>query len=344
MPRKIHVPRYEGEIPGLPDKAIVITNSERSLLPCALKWWYAKSEQLKTRVSAKPLRYGSLWHLFIEDLHKWFAAYDSEYPEGAEEDSCAWCRGTGGMTSITDLKTYACKTCDGTGKGPLYRAAMSQYQFIGDENGFETEEECEKLIETLRRAASGYFKMYSRQPSPKYKVVASEKSFAIPILQPDGKPYCPTTWLTETSYGLRLARTGEANLDTAIAVRWPWYQCMTLDAILQHRETGGLIVWEGKTSKSPQQKVLNLGVDPQLTGYCWGLQKAINLGLLMPKIMSDARVEGYLYDVVSNQYQPDPVLLKPRKVQMTSAGGSPLYHQTKANGGGLGVKQTSRKA
>ena len=66
------VPRYGGAIKGLPARSFTITNSERMTLACDRKWLHSYGERLSPKETARPLRYGTAWADFQEDVHLWW--------------------------------------------------------------------------------------------------------------------------------------------------------------------------------------------------------------------------------------------------------------------------------
>lgn len=307
---KLEIPRY-GSVPGLPDKAMTISNTERIKASCALKYWYSEIERLRPIREAIRLSYGKAWHRWLETRNNWFRLFDSPLPVGMEV-ICQWCSGE---------RDFNCAHCSGTGLGPL---ALSTNLWQEDvSNGKMTTEEADTLTLTFLRAIEGHIKVYGRDPYQEWKVVAVEVEIAAPIVGPTGSTYCPETFIVETQDGYRLAGTGEA--PNSKGVRWPWYQVMTLDAVLQHRKTGVLAVWEGKSSASPSTYVQGVLVDPQVAGYCWGLQQVLGEPGPFEKVPKGTRVAGYVFDVASNALQRDPKLLAPKKVQAVDAAGALVF-------------------
>jgi hypothetical protein len=193
---------------------------------------------------------------------------------------------------------------------------------VQESNGlsFDKDWSAVKTADGLRRALDGWFRHSGhRMPPDGYRVVGVESAFAAPILNPKGSAYAPITYLTKTASGLRLARTGEAVVPSAQvqAVRWPWYQLGKLDALLQDRGNGDLLVWEGKSSASPAGYLQGLSIDPQVPGYVWLLEHHL-------ESFGAKRVIGYIYDVSSSTYQADPVLLKADSVKVLGPDGAPL--------------------
>lgn len=303
----IQVPRYEEGIRGLPDEAITVSNSQRGTLSCLRKAWFGEVEQLRPKTKAQPLRYGTAWHEFLEDLHGWWMVNDEEYKLSAAE-TCVWCGGSG----IADPESNEpCTICGGSGAGPAARTRMwVEGEIEANYSRYDEKSlaKLRKMPDTLSRAIEGYLQFYGRQPYQTQNVVEVEVALSRPILNPStGKPYCPETYVVEEPSGvIRLARTGEAVLPNARKVRWPWYFVGRLDALLKHRQRPVLTVYEGKSSGAPGGYFEGLSVDPQPATYAWLVEHALAEGLLP----YEGEIGGCLYDVASSHYQYDPDVLK----------------------------------
>jgi hypothetical protein len=238
-----------------------------------------------------------------------------------------------------------CPTCSGTGQGPvaLGRTAFLDYA-LADQSGEYDLDTAAHDAEKLARIFGGWLHTYGADPHPQLRVVAPEMKLAVPVRGPSGAKYAPRTWVVaDDRGGLRVARTGEAHVPGARAVRWPLYQTLTLDAMLQHRDSGALYVYECKTAASPQRRMQSVSVDPQVQGYIYSAQQIVSAGLIAG-VDRHSTVAGYVYDVLASGYQSDPKVLKADKVQQHDADGLPLFVQSKANGGGVGPTETRRKA
>lgn len=322
---RLAVRRYDQPVRGLPARAITITNSERMTAACSRRWWFSEVEGLRPRQVERPLRFGAAWAQVLDEVHRWWMVHDTPFPAGAE-DRCAWCSG------------YGCERCvsgpdDVPGGGPVARILRGWQRMQRDGLG-DSEWSPERDAEALRRTLDGWFRSLGhRGPPDEYRVVGAEIAFAAPIVTAAGTPFAPVTWIVQEGPGsYRLARTGEARHERARAVRWPWYQIGKLDALYQHRETGDLVIWEGKTSADPSGYLQGLSVDPQVPGYTWLVWH--HLGAFQ----GAKHVSGYLYDVSSSAYQADPPLLKPEPVRVLDANGEPVkakgrnVYQLDANG------------
>ena len=66
-------PRYGADVLGLPARAMVLTNSERSTAACPRRWLLSEGDGLSPTARAAPLAYGTAGHAAIEDVHLWWA-------------------------------------------------------------------------------------------------------------------------------------------------------------------------------------------------------------------------------------------------------------------------------
>jgi hypothetical protein len=335
-------PRYGADVLGLPSRAMVLTNSERTTAACAHRWLLAEGDGLRPTTRAAPLEFGTAGHAAVEDVHLWWSRYDTTYPDDGSR--CVWCRPAYHPDDPVFLQASDCQLCGGTGLGPVARSARDWHTHAvadtsGDYDGAAADQDALRLA----RMVQGWLHVYGADPDPQLRVVAPELRLAAPVLGPTGAPYAPRTWQVPDGDGWRLARTGEAHLPGARVVRWPWFQLLTLDALLQDRDTGDLWVYEAKTASNPARRMQSVSIDPQVAGYVWAAQHAVRAGMV-PGVSPDAVVRGYVFDVLCSRMQKDPDELAPVKVQATDDQGRPLYHQTKANGGGLGPTETRRKA
>jgi hypothetical protein len=298
-------PRYgDGDaVIGLPARAVTFTNSERVTAACPLRWLFAEAEGLRPTTRSAPLAMGTAFHACVEDVHLWFMQHDRAYP--GDGIACVWC-GDGDP----------CTVCGGTRRGPVaqHRHEWQAYA-LADASGEYAHEQADKDAECLLRMFEGWLHVHGREPDPEFRIVAPELRMAAPVLSPTtGKPYAPATWLVPDRGGWRLARAGEAALPGAKRVRWPMYQLLTVDALIQHRTTGDLFVYEAKTASSPARRMQSVSVDPQLAGYVWAVQHAVAAGLV-PGVSPDRTVRGYVFDVTCNRMQNDPEPMACAKVK-----------------------------
>jgi len=311
---RVQIPRYGGTVLGLPARAMVMTNSERTTAACPHRWLLAEGDGLRPMARQAPLEFGIAAHACVEDVHRWWLHVDRRYP--GDGSRCVWCLG--------DVRE--CDRCDSTGRGPVGLGAAAWLDYaLADSTGEYTVDAATDDARRLRRCFGGWLYVHGADPDPDLRVVAPELKLAVPIRGPTGALYAPRSWVVDDGNGgLRVARTGEAHVDGARTVRWPWYQCLTLDALLQHRRSGALYVYEAKTASSPDRRLQSVTVDPQVAGYVWAAQQVVAAGLVSG-VDPAAQVVGYVYDVLSNKAQQEPDLLKPVRVQQHDAQGRPLY-------------------
>jgi hypothetical protein len=307
---KLTLARYNAaEIIGLPKGPFVpITNSEVSSAACARRWFFGSVARLDPPAGQR-LRYGTLWHGWMDEVHRWWRDADSPWPvTGAE--ACPFCTGSGRPTMMVPgplalALARSCEACGGTGAGYLQRVAddLQQQRVRGalwwdaDEDAPAplTEEVVASTLRTLERAINGWLVRYGRGPYARFRVAAVEVSIARVVTHPDGSPYCPDTLVVEEPGGaLRLAEVGEAQ--RARVVRWPWVQVGRCDAILADRKTGALWVGEWKSSAAPKSWAADVLVDPQTSGYAWMLDA-------VREHFGGGRPVGVLFDVTSNAMQ-----------------------------------------
>ena len=316
-PIRLVIPRY-GEIPGLPPKSMVISNSERMELGCDRRWFHRYAEHLRPEEEARALTYGTGWASVMEDLHRWWMVHDSRYPveqviglgpdDRSPRGSCPWCSGAAptGRRALTDK--VVCAECDGTGLSVLFRLRLEWLHGVGE--GEDAEEAHENVV-TLFRALRGYCETYTAHPPTDYRVVAVEVVVSAPIVDPaTGKPFRPRLPLVEEESGWRLAGPGETPTTWG---SWPWYQIGKLDVVLQHRVTGTLWIEDSKSSRDPSGYLRNVTVDPQTTGYVWMLREAIGAKL----VDLDGEVVGVQWDVASSSLQHTPRRLVDKPVSKT---------------------------
>ena len=306
--QRMTVPRYgeNSDVIGLPKRAICITNSERITAACPLRWAFRYADGLQSTGRSAPLAMGSAVHACVEDVHQWWQETDQPYPGSGLE--CVWC---------TPFTSDGCKHCHGTERGPVAIAhAEWLLHSINDPFGEYDAEAVAKDAERLLRIFDGWIRTYGAEPDSVLRVVAPELKMALPVLAPNGKPYKGQIWTVPTPTGYRTARTGEAALAGAKLRRWPVFQCLTVDALMQNRETGDLWIYECKTAKSPDRRLQSVSIDPQVQGYAHAVRVLADAGKLEHlQIEKGTRVAGVIFDVLSNSWQADPDLLAPQKVK-----------------------------
>lgn len=290
-------PRYETNVLGLPNGAMVLTNSERRTAWCERRWWYAEGLGLGNAAS-RAMYFGSWVHRAMEAAFTYFMHVDEMLPEGWE-DTCPLCKGDGWhFHPNIDEK---CPSCLGSGDGPV-KLAITMMQDVVDD--WDWPEETQRLHDVI----TGYFQRYGGMPFQDYKVVGVEKSLAFPVISPNtNKVYRSDVYVVQDDEGWRLARSEDDGRDDLQKISMPWYQCAKLDGVLQHRKSGDLWVHEFKTSQNPQAFGRDLGLDTQIPGYMRALQYAVDRGDFGHP---GQRVVGYFWDVLGSRKHGKPKVLK----------------------------------
>jgi hypothetical protein len=257
---RIYIPRYDSEqIAGLPTSGycVTFTQSEVKKLMCPRQWLYAHVHGLEYDGDARPLRFGSAFHAIMEDLHRWFAYEDCTFPLDKYLDGdCLHCEGKG------------CELCD-NGKNLLSVTIRDWEKFVG-EGKLDPKQYADDLT-TLRIVLSGYLRRWGLEPDQNYKVVGVELQLAMPVVHPvKGEPFKSTVHLVEEGGRYRFAKPGEAgdeDLKVKTTVGMPWYFIGKMDALMQNRTNGSLMIREHKTSGSPRGYLSKMEIDPQIPSY-----------------------------------------------------------------------------
>ena len=268
--RNIVVPRYENVV-GARTRCIPVTNSERGLLGCSAKYRYGAVAKLRTKNTSDKLLFGSCWHKCLERFHLY-----------AKEGTTDWFVEDVVDDALMDVRKQ-------------------------DLNGYPDIDWQEFKVRLLPLFNAWLERGAWDLATNQYRVVAVEKELAVPVVDPrNGKLFKPVTALTRTNTGYAVAGFGNQVCST---VRWPYYQFFTLDALYQCRQTGNLWVFEAKTAASPKQRIQTALMDPQLSGYCYATQLAVQSGLI-DGVKNDAEVTGYIFDAVCNKPMSKPKINK----------------------------------
>ncbi len=286
---------------GLPARAVAITNSERNAAFCDLRWYYGHGLGLGSSAGSRA-SFGLAGHDALEDVYRWWAVHDSEYP-AAGLDACLWC--------AVATTTEPCAMCKGTTLGPLPRIARKWAEggFVEDEGRNGERETPERRLERLRRVLVDYLHVHGYGPPYGLRVVGVEVAVACPIPSPDGTGiYSPKTPLVRASNGgWRFARVTDDPASVRV-VQWPWYALGRLDALAVDRDTRHGVVIEHKFTMDPRGYLDGLTNDTQTPGYVTMADHVARDGGLA--FQGIDRVSGFLYDVASSSFHYDPAPLK----------------------------------
>ena len=296
---KTVAPRYDGDVIGLPDSAMIFTNSERKSAWCQRRWYYSQGIGIGSSGSLA-MYFGTWVHRAMEAAFTYYMHIDKPLPEDWES-VCPLCDGT------TMFEDKLCPSCDGTGSGVVQIAVHLMREALDDPMEWQEQED------RLHDVITGYFINYGKMPFENYKVVGVELQVAFPVLSPKtGSVYRSETYVVPTEDGWRIARASDG-VDDCKLVSLPWYQCAKMDGVLQNRKTGGLWVHEFKTSQNPVTFGKDLALDTQIAGYMRALNYVISLGYYDKNLA----VEGYFWDVLGSRKHTKPKILKSGKVSMS---------------------------
>lgn len=283
--------RYdEGQVVGLPDSAMVFSNSERKDAWCPRRWWFSRAVGLDP-APGRALRFGAAFDEIMGGILAYYRDHDGQSFPLSGLHRCAGC----GMKG--------CALCQGTGAGPfelVARQMATTPEVYEEDGGLQLE------LERLERAAEGWLRMYDESMVAEYRVLAVQPMFAVPVTSPrTGQVYRSKVPVVDTAKGWRLA-IGHDRPDDVRHVLLPWYQVVKLDAVVQSRRTGKVRTWETKTSSNPENFSEDLLLDTQLPGYTRALWYVTqDLGQF-----GGALVDGWLWDVTSSAHHRDPKVLK----------------------------------
>lgn len=269
--REMNAPRYSCVI-GAPLRCIPVTNSERSGLGCPNKYRYQSIEHLKK--GSSKLTFGTAFHGCVDRYHKW-------------------------QISGADTEFDIAKVCR-----EAINESLNESSGMIDMPDFD-----ERLFRLFEFWYSRWHEKWKVMDS--YEVVASELQVAVPVLDSNGKNYCPVTHLTEIRNGKELLYKITGLGEKAdYKVRWPYYQFFTVDALYRCRSSGMVYIYEAKTAANPKTRVLTASIDPQLAGYCYGIQSAIDSGTLDHILPDRPRVAGFVFDASANDKMSEVKLNK----------------------------------
>jgi hypothetical protein len=312
-------PRYDDmEVAGLPKAAMVLSNSERREAWCSRKWMFSYGRLLGTKPSL-PMQWGSFMHAILEDIYThWALTRSKEANSTYSENDLLICNDAGHTAAVFK---FGCSRCNNTNMGPIARIRAEVQQ---DPDYWESQAEkyggMEALIKSLYDSALGYLEMYGKEGPKDYDVVGVEMPMALPVRNPDtGDIYVSAVPVVETSQGWRLA--GFREKEPWKMVRLPWYQTCRLDSVLQHKRTKDIYALEFKTSANPTSYGKDLHLDNQIPGYLLALEH---------NWLTNAKVKGYIWDVISSRKQAEPKILKSGKLSTEKSQRCPSWKYKQA--------------
>lgn len=239
------IDRYPAKIPGLPEKAITISNSTRKVAQCPRRFLLEEIEGLRSPQRRKAPTYGTLYHSVKEEVYRAWMRDEAPAWEDVQRalDQAAWVLGSE----------------------------------VGEEN--ISRDDADEVFRRLDSGIRAWWRLTDGgRPPENYRVLGYEIALAMPIRSPSGHAYAPQMYAVPEGDGWRLARPAEH--DRAIEVRWPWYLIGRLDLLMQDRRTGALLVKDDKTSSQPASRIASLSRDPQVPSYLSLVRHASREGLL----------------------------------------------------------------
>lgn len=273
--------RYDDDLDALPERSIILSNTERRILACQRKYLLGVIEGLRAKRRGYALSYGSHYHRVKETVYR------------------AWLR-----DERPDVQNVA--------------AAMAE---VGDQitedtrSGSLSAEDATDLRTALASNVEAWLTATGGGAPPEsYRLVAFEIPLAMPIRGPRGVPFAPTSLMVEEDDGngqrLRLARPGDQGRKLR-RVRWPFWFVGRLDMLLVHRDTGTVWIADDKTSAQPEGLLNKLHNDPQVPSYLCLLRWNVRAGNLRSLgIPPDAPIGGFWHRVTSSAALAEPKPLK----------------------------------
>lgn len=267
--------RYDGarRPENLPDRAIVMTNSERKLLACPRRYLLEVIGGLGSPGTGAS-RLGDAFH-YAKECGVYPSWLEDRPPPRAEFEA-------GIEAAVRRLLSAA-----------------------GEEWREKAEEDAVRLRSVLE---AWWFVTDGARPPTGYRLIGAEIALAMPIRVPGSSTaYTPETRLVEDPSGTwRIAGAGEP---ADLTVRWPYWLAGKIDALYAHRRTGALYVSDDKTSSSPAERLRAVLTDSQVPSYLALVRHAVREGLL-PGVARDARVVGFWHRIVSSLGYREPAVLK----------------------------------
>jgi len=271
------VPRYP-EIESV-GRAIVITNSERSVAACPLRHWFRYSlglDSASEKVTAAS--FGTGFHSVME------AAFTDVMQRGSES-----------------------APADSVFTDALMSVAAEWSSLVGESYGPEDlATDTTRLIGVVEAWRQGFdWTGFLRE----FEVVAVERAFTTPIVHPtSGAVLRASMRVVEDrdSDGplLRLAKPGEAG---GRKVQWKWLFTGRVDVVLRNRISGSLWLMDHKTTAAPTGLASKLSTDPQSVSYAWLVGRALG-----------APVAGFLWNIVDSTGPSEVRILKSGKLSLAA--------------------------
>ena len=287
--------RYGSDIIGLPKSAMVITNSDRSTWLCPRQGYYTNIVGLRSKPNAA-MRFGSAFDNAMGMLLEAYANGDRFIDDIPALSELA-------LNGVSELLAEQEKNA----------STPDDYQRILDDST--------ALSATVGCALRGWVEKYEVEFLERYRVLGTQVKLAAPVVSGDNlfKSRVPVVESVDEQ-GEVIWRLARASDKEHILVTLPWFQICKLDALVQIKKTNQVVVWETKTSKTPEAYSRNLILDNQVPGYVRAVLYNLQEGNL-----SGQPSTRWVWDVTSSANRPSPRLLKTGKYSTAATSRVPSW-------------------
>lgn len=250
------------------------TSEIRSFLGCRRRWNWAYREGIVPETSAKPLQFGTAFHVAMEafyDPETWNSTSPEEKTQNALD------------AFIKSCEEQRANYLRSTGQTKLLEAEGDDYTSRID-------------------LGIGMLEWYGKEIHPKednwFKPVMVEIPFSVPIKDPNGQPlrcYAPPVFgklfISDEPCLRTCGQVHEYGAEVTFDGR--------IDAIMEDIYNGGYFIWDHKSAAQIRRDDRLLLLDPQVNGYTWAAY--LELGI---------DVRGFLYVEYRKDFPRPPELLK----------------------------------
>ena len=225
---KLIINRYEEDkrIQDL-DLAFGFSNSERSLISCPRKWYFAMYEGLTSPNNSPALSYGIYMHELLEVIFNYWKDTDDHLPK------------------------------------PVLEFCENKLKEI--EKDIIVNNLDKNMINTLKEYLVEYIYTYGTKPK-NFKVLEVEVGLCKPVTCPDGKIYEGLLPLFINNKTIEIAKLKNTN-KTIVWKNIPFYAIGKADAIVQDRKSGDIFILDHKTTGNIDRYISRHDISYQLTGY-----------------------------------------------------------------------------
>ena len=271
--------------------AWLVTNSDKGTFGCKRKFAWTNVECIEQEGKNEALSYGSAWHYWMEEIIG-FIKKEDRVPDKAEH----W-------------KLFQEK---------IHSVLDKALEEIPDEN--KRQEAKEDFYERIFRSVEGWRLNWEKQIHPHYKVLEVEMVVVAPIMDEEGnrfKPQMPIlandrlepTIMRPPLVGEITHKRFEKAVWHEKTVEWDWYKVGKIDVLLEHRQSGNLVILDHKTSQYPSTYENKFMFDMQMPSYGALLKWEIEHGDYYNQYKG-RHIEGMIWDICHSKIPPIPQPLK----------------------------------